>query len=319
VIALAFVHFAYREHYSYGAYKIVSVNIWMLGFLTIAGGIGLVALATPLLPRRMSMKAAVAAVVLLTVLDRTIVQAHLVRYQHNAFEQAKYRETLAISAIVADVPTLLSVRDDFANEWAVYYLSDPPLLIVPYRSYMAQAHVIPFMERAKAVDPTAIRFVVTDRNDAIRAALSGAWRVWDGQAYSLWKIDTTNWAVIADARNANGIETDGLWLGGTKTEFLTVTARSGPATFTAIVQPGPRAAPGTSQFHAMLEDASGRRQIVLQPGENRFVLDLASGRGSFALTIEDPASGPVPDNGDIRPLILHLTDYGIERGDKGQP
>jgi hypothetical protein len=319
LIALAFVHFAYREHYSYGAYKIVSVNTWMLGFLTIAGGAGLTASATPWLPRCISMTTAVAAVLLLTMLDRTIVQTYLIKYQHNALEQAKYREALAISAIVADVPTLLSVRDDVANEWAVFYLSNPPLLIVPYRSYMAQAHVIPFMERAKAVDPTAIRFVVTDRNDAIRAPLSGAWRVWDGQAYSLWKIDTTDWAVIADARNPNGIETGALWLGGPKTEFLTVTARSGPAAFTAIIRPGPRAASRTSQFHAILEDASGRHQIVLQSGENRLPLDLAAGRGSFTLTIEEPASGPVPDNGDIRPLILHLTDYGIERGDKSQP
>jgi hypothetical protein len=318
LIALAFVHFAYRQHYSYGAYKIVSVNIWMLGFLTIVGGIELAASVTSRLPKRISTTAAV-AVVLLTMLDRTIVQARLIGYQQNALEQAKNREALAISAIVADVPTLLSVRNDVANEWAVFYLSNPPLLIVPYRRYMAQAHVIPFMERAKAAEPTAIQFVVTDRNDAIRAPLSGARRIWDGQAYSLWKIDNTNWAVIADARNPNGIETGGLWLGGPKTEFLTVTARGGPAMFNAIVQPGPRAAPGTSQFHAILEDASGHHQIVLQSGENRLPLDLAAGRGSFTLTIEEPTSGPVPNNGDIRPLILHLTDYGIERDDKGQP
>jgi hypothetical protein len=318
VIALAFVNFAYRQHYSYGAYKIVSVNIWMLGFFTIVGAIELAASVNSRLPKRISTAAAVAAVVLLTMLDRTIVQAHLIGYRHNALEQDKYREALAISAIVADVPTLLSVRDDVANEWAVFYLSNPPLLIVPYRLYMAQTHVIPFMERAKAADPAAIRFVVTDRNDAIRAPLSGARRVWDGQAYSLWKIDDTDWAVIADARNPNGIETGGLWLGGPKTEFLTVAARSGPATFTAIIQPGPRAAPGTTQFHALLEDASGGRQIVLQSGENQFPLNLAAGRGSFTLTIGEPMSGPIPDNGDIRPLILHLTEYGIERGDKGQ-
>jgi hypothetical protein len=253
----------------------------MLGFLTIAGGIGLAATAAPRLPRRISVTVAVSAVLLLTVLDRTIVRAHLIGYRHNALEQPKYREALEISAIVADVPTLLSVRDDVANEWAVFYLSNPPLLIAPYRLYMAEAHVIPFMERAKAADPTAIQFVVTDRNDAIRAPVSGARRVWDGQAYSLWKIDNPNWAVIADVRNPNGIETGGLWLGGPKTEILTVAARSGSAIFTAIFQPGPRAAPGTSQLHAMLEDVSGRRQIVLQPGENRLPVDLAAGRGSW--------------------------------------
>jgi hypothetical protein len=119
------------------------------------------------------------------------VVMHLIKYQHNALEQTHYREALAISAIFADVLTLLSVRDD---------------------------------------GPTS-----------------------------------------------------GLY------------------------------------FHATLEDASGRRQIVLQPSENRFPVGLAAGRGSFALTIDEPTSGPVPGNGDTRPLILHLTDYSIKRGGKGQP
>jgi hypothetical protein len=50
----------------------------------------------------------------------------------------------------------------------------------------------------------------------------------DGQAYNLWKIDNPDWAIIPDARNPNGIETGGLWLGGPKTEFLTVAATGGP-------------------------------------------------------------------------------------------
>src|SRR5260370_42230476 len=112
---------------------------------------------------------------------------------------------------------------------------------------MGQAHVIPFMERAKPVDPSGIRYIVTDHNDAIRSPLTGATRVWDGQAYSLWSVDDPNWAIIADVRNPNGIEPGGLWLGGAKTEFLVVTARGGPATRTATVQPGPRAAPGNRQ------------------------------------------------------------------------
>jgi hypothetical protein len=137
----------------------------------------------------------------------------------------------------------------------------------------------------------------------------------DGQAYNLWKIDNPDWAIIPDARNPNGIETGGLWLGGPKTEFLTVAATGGPPSPPSS-SPG---RPGTSRFHAILEDASGRHQIVLQSSENRFPFDLAPGRGSFALTIEDPTSGPVPDHGDTRPLILHLTDYSIERGGTGQP
>jgi hypothetical protein len=319
MIAAAFIHFAYREHYSYGAYKIVSVNGWMLGFLTVAGGVWLADYATPRLPKRATRVALIAVVLFVVTLDRTLVQANVVHYEHNAFEQTKHREALVIAAIVKNAPTLLSVRDDVANEWAVFYLSGTPLLIAPYRRYMAQAHVIPFMERAQTVDPARIRYVVTDRSDAVRASVSGARRVWDGQAYVLWEVGNANWAVIADVSNPDSTEADGIWLGGSKTEFLVVTARGGPATLTAVVEPGPRAAPGNSQFPITLEDADGKHQTVLRLGENRLPVDLAAGRGAFAIIIEEPVKSPVPGNGALRPMVLRLTEYAIERGSAGQP
>jgi hypothetical protein len=126
VVAMAFVYFAYLQHYSYGAYKIASVNIWMLGFFTVAGGIWLTEWSRPRLPRRIPVTAVVAAVLLAVSLDRTIVQINAVHYRNNARAQSKYREALTIAGIVKAAPTLLSVRDDVANEWAVFYLSDHP-------------------------------------------------------------------------------------------------------------------------------------------------------------------------------------------------
>jgi hypothetical protein len=313
--AVAFAYFAYYEHYSYGAYKIVSVNIWMIGFLTVAGGIWLAERAKQRLQKPVYVSAVVAAVLFVVALDRTLVQANVVKYRNNALEQTQYREASAIPAIVAGAPTLLAVRDDAANEWAVFYLSDTPLLIAPYRRYMAQAHVIPFMERSKAVDPAGIRYVVTDHNDTVRAAVSGARRVWDGQAYSLWSIDNADWAIIADVKNRNGSEPGGIWLG--KTEFLVVTGRSGSATLTADVQPGPRAAPGTSRFPITMEDAAGSHQTLLQLGNNRLPVDLPAGRGLVTIAVEDPLGGPAPANGEVQPPVLHLTDYGIERTGNG--
>ena len=90
-------------------------------------------------------------------------------------------------------------------------------------------------------------------------------------------------------------------------------------TLTTIVQPGPRAAPGNSQFRITLEDADGKHQTVLRLGENRLPVDLAAGRGAFAITIEEPVSSPVPGKGDLRPMVLRLTEYAIERGGAGQP
>jgi hypothetical protein len=317
-IAVAFIHFAYRERYSYGGYKIVSVNIWMLGFLTVAGGVWLTERATKWLPNQIMIRALIASTLFVVTLDRTIVQANVVHYKFNALEQTKYREAFTISGIVKNTPTLLSVRDDVANQWAVFYLSDTPLLIAPYRRYMAQAHVIPFMERAKPVDPAGIRYVVTDRSDTVRAPLSGGRRVWEGQAYILWSVADANWAIIADVSNSNGTEANGIWLGDQETEFLVVAGTSGPATFTATVQRGPRASPGNTEYRVVLKDAVGNHQTMLQLGQNRLPVDLAAGRASIAVTIKEPVSSHIPGNGDLRSMILDLTDYGIERVNERQ-
>jgi hypothetical protein len=211
---------------------------------------------------------------------------------------------------------LLAVRDDLANEWAVFYLSDMPLLIAPYRIYMAQAHVITFMERAKPVDPAAIRYIITDRNDMIRAPLWGARRIWDGEAYSLWEVDDGAWTVLADVINPNGIEPGGIWLGGAKTAFLVVAGRAGPAALFANVQPGPRAAPEAQQFHVTIGTSAGARTIEIQPGEIRIPIDLTAGKSSISITIDDPVGGKIPTTGDVRPMILRMMDYRIERSIK---
>jgi hypothetical protein len=315
-VAAAFLHFAVREHYSYAAYKIISVNFWMISFFTVAGGICLAEWAKPRLPQRVSIAAVVTTVLLVVVAERTVVQANVIRFKHNAQQQKAYREAQTISGLVQHAPTLLAVRDDLANEWAVFYLSDMPLLIAPYRIYMAQAHVIPFMERAKPVDPATIRYIVTDRNDTIRAPLWGARRIWDGEAYSLWEVDDSAWTVLADVINPNGIEPGGMWLGGAKTDFLVVAGRAGPATLFANVQPGPRAAPEAQQFRVTIGNSTGARAIEIQPGDISIPIELTAGKNSISITIDDPVVGKIPFTGDVRPMILRMMDYGIERSIK---
>jgi hypothetical protein len=319
VLTSVFVYYAYLKHYGYGAYKIVSINGWMLGFLTIAGGLWFTDRITPRLPKWAAKMPAIAVLLLVVSLDRILVETNAVNYGQNALEQTGHREALEIAAIVKNMPTLLSVRDGVANEWAVFYLSDTPLLIVPYRLYMAQAHVIPFMERAKVVDPAEISYIVTDHSDTVRAPVSGGQRVWDGQAYSLWKVNDANWAVLADVINPPNIGAAGVWLGASRTQFLFVTARNGPATLTAKVLPGPGAPPGNSEFHITLEDTTGKKQTMLRLGENRLPVDLSIGKGMLAITVEAPFSGPAQGNGELRPMILQLEEYGIERADSGRP
>jgi hypothetical protein len=313
VIAAAFLHFAWREYYSYAAYKIISVNFWLVTFFTVTGGIRLAAWARPRLLHRVSVAAIVTTVLVVVAIDRTVVQANVIRFKANVLQQRAYREAQTINDMVKHAPTLLAVRDDLANEWAVFYLSDMPLLIAPYRIYMAQAHVIPYMERAAKPEPAAIRYIVTDRSDAVRAPVPGARRIWDGTAYSLWEVDDPAWTVLADVVNPNGVEPGAVWLGGGKTDLLVVAGQAGQATLSAGFAPGPRAEPEARLFHITVQDQSGTHPKEIVPGKAELAVGLAAGRNLIGLTIDDPVAGAIPANGDTRPMVLRLFNYGVGR------
>jgi hypothetical protein len=52
------------------------------------------------------------------------------------------------------------------------------------------ADAVSYMDRAKSVDPSLIRFIITERDDSTRAPVAGARRIWDGNVYSLWQKAT---------------------------------------------------------------------------------------------------------------------------------
>jgi hypothetical protein len=134
----------------------------------------------------------------LVALIAIIAVINLVGQQKNGLRQIAYREASKFAETIGSSSTLISVRDDQANEWAVFYLSDAPTLIYPYRVYMAQAHVLPFMARSKPVELSSIVYIVTDHDDGIRSSVKGAHIVQESRAYSLWKVDGDDWTVTAD-------------------------------------------------------------------------------------------------------------------------
>jgi hypothetical protein len=292
VLALATVTAGYfyltlEETYSYGAYKLLSVNFWMICFFTVPGGIFLARRAADLFPRIVTTRAAVAVVLFIVFLDRTAVQAGVVHYAANTRQQRQLREATAIASMTNGAATLLTVRDDLANRWAVFYLSDVPLLISPYRSYMAQAHVIPYMERAKVIDPSTIRYIVTDRDDSEAALVTGATRIFNGEIYSLWQVRDAMWSVIADAKGSNGTKDRGLLLSSAENaDLLTVSGQAHPARLTGTAEP----TAGSSQvapLQVVLQDAAGPHQLTLAPGKIDVPVVVAAGRGSIGLAVAE--------------------------------
>jgi hypothetical protein len=186
-IALAASHFWFNEHYIYAVYKIVSVNFWMIGFFAVAGALLIQSRVQVFLPRQFRSVPTAVVSVFAALFVCIVTKASMHQFSIIGEQQQSRREALTIARTVGQSPTLLSVRDDLANEWAVFYLTETPLLINPYRGYMAGSHVIPYMDRAKSVDPSSVRYIVTDHNE--EAPVKGAVQIWDGSVYRLWETD----------------------------------------------------------------------------------------------------------------------------------
>jgi len=98
-----------------------------------------------------------------------------------------------VKSIIGDSPVAVSIDDDFANAWAVYFLRDVPIHLTEYRHYMAQPHVVPLMQRARPVDLSTLRYVLTDGKKT-GLLLSGRpyCLSWSGGPYFLWRMSGSN-------------------------------------------------------------------------------------------------------------------------------
>ena len=291
-VAAAFLHFAVREHYSYAAYKIISVNFWMISFFTVAGGIWLAEWAKPRLPQRVSIAAVVTTVLLVVVADRTVVQANVIRFKHNALQQKAYREAQTISGLVQHAPTLLAVRDDLANEWAVFYLSDAA---APDRA-LSDLHGAgprhPVHGTGKACGPgrNPLHRHRPQRHDP-RAPLG---RAADLGRRGLQPLGSRRRRLDGacrrhQSRTASSPVGSG-WAARKPTFWWW---RDGqvqpPSSPTSSLARGPRRK--RNSFMLPSETSAGARTIEIQPGEIRIPIDLTAGKSSISITIDDPVGG----------------------------
>jgi hypothetical protein len=188
VIGLAAAHFLFDERYVYAVYKIVTINFWMIGFFAVAGGTLIQDRLQTYLPQRLRSAPVIAAAIFSLTFVAVVTKYSVHQFDGLAERQNNRREILTIAQTIGRDPTLLSVGDDLDNEWAIFYLIETPLIINPYKSYMAGA--VSYMDRANSVDPSLIRFIITEHDDSARAPVGGARRIWDGNVYSLWQKAT---------------------------------------------------------------------------------------------------------------------------------
>jgi len=312
---------AFGSHYAYGAYKILSINFWLLAWLTVAGGAALA--------RQWGQRLAFAhrfpavlwglAVLLAPVIYfRADTQFAVNDFAGTARVSRLSREAeKAATRIVGDAALLVSVTDTLANEWAVYQLSALPMRVFPYRAYMAMPWVLPRMAAARPVPWRKIAFVLSDRSrPAIPAEVTGGHVVWENPLYALWQVTPGAWLTLADVRNPNGIESSGgrpfLWLGGGTAHFAIVSGAAQAGVLSAGLVPGPRASPDARAWQLAIALGDWRTEIGVSPPVANIRLPLQAGENEVSLDVLAAPAGAVPRNGDPRATIIGFSDYRLE-------
>lgn len=291
------------SRYSYGAYKFIVVN-WP--GLCVATLTGVDAVLRARILRRVRPGLVTGALALLGLYLAASV-GRIVAFDAALGRDSawRYSRVRAVAAIVKDEPLVVAVDDDVANEWAVYFLRDVRTYLAEYRAYMAQAHVVPLMERAAPVDLSRVRYVLTDS----AASFTDRRPVWRRGPYVLWKLPPGAWAFVTSIRNANGVEEwageRSFWLGNGDTELRVLASRSGPALVVTELGRGPsldRETPGRLE---LLTGQGYQTTIsVARTGWYRLCLPLVEGRNRLVLRALDApaATGRVAGDPRIMPI-----------------
>ncbi|MFI4986977.1 MAG: hypothetical protein ACHQF3_06030 [Alphaproteobacteria bacterium] len=320
VVVVLYGVMAFGSHYAYGAYKIVSVNFWVIAWLAVSGGSDLA--------RRLGRKLAFQNLgsaegygLALLLVPAIYLRAHTVleisHFEASAAAPRLAREAAdAVRRIGKGAPLLLSVSADIANEWAVYQLSAVPMRVVPYRLYMSAPHLAPFMAAARTVPWDTIAYVLTDRSrPAVPATVAGGRVVWQNGTYALWQVAPGHWTTIAEVGNPNGAETDGerpfIWLGGGATRLTVVSGAAGDAILTAEVVPGPRAAAEVHSWDLAVGTGAWRTTAEIGTPAASIRLPLKAGETDVELAVLAAPAERLPGNGDRRPLIVGLFGYRL--------
>ena len=151
---------------------------------------------------------------------------------------APFRALTEAEGLIGSAPVLVSVDNDVANAWAVYFLRHHAIRLLDYRGYMAQPHVKPLMDRAAPVDITTASYVLSDDGRA-----GGRDVVWQNGRFVLWRIPPSGAAFLVGVANPNGTERlngrSFYWIGQGETIVDVVATADGAAALSASFVRGP--------------------------------------------------------------------------------
>ena len=302
-----------HEQYSYGAYKLLLVACWAPAVCVVCGAQAVAERAT--LGRqsrpptsRMAMIVIPGAVLMFAVVSAAAAREVAFRQAIVADSIEPYRTLANLNHALAPEPILVSVDDTLANEWAVYFLRDHLFRLVGYRSYMAQPHVVPWMERSRAVDLGAVRYVLSDAVALDNSQSSDQRNVaWADGPYALWRIPAHGAVVLVSVNNPNGNEqVDGrsfYWIGEGDTSIDLLATSEGDAVISARFTRGP-SLPGAAERRLTLSANGGTAQLVTIDRDGELALPVRVRLGENRVLVHPLDRPTAVSPNDPRPLLV---------------
>lgn len=168
------------HHYSYGAYKLILLNWWLLMFCVITG-------VNSLLINQRKYKMIFTLLLSLIGISYLISTYHIEKYYAKQVlikDIAPYRLLSLVNEVADNKAILVNINNDMNNIWAVYFMRNTSIKLVAYRAYMAQPHLAYYMNRAKQPNNSDIQYLLTDNSKSLPIDNL----VWFSEPYYLWKL-----------------------------------------------------------------------------------------------------------------------------------
>ena len=305
------LYMIFGQEYSYGAYKLILLNWWAMAFAIILGVHRLLELSGRRGNCRGLMRgSAVGLFVLFFCLNAVMVIQKDRSLNYRSVHP--FKKVAEIEDIVGSGPVAVAVNDHIANKWAVYFLRNMPISLTQYRAYMAQAHVIPFMQRARGVDITKVKYALTDRKESFPQSSL----LWEGGPYYLWKLKDSRWLQPTEIRNPNGLEKMGgksfFWIGDGDTEIDLLSTENGTAAISAEFLLGPSLPDKPDRRLVLLAEEGYQTNILIsENGPRAISVPVVAGRNRITLRPLDRPSVSITGNNDTRPLLVGVKGLKI--------
>lgn len=307
------LYFLLLQHYDYGAYKIILLNWWLVSFICVNGIEAVLDDIGRNWGEKMKLRVWGVALLVLAVvgwgkagaLDNTVQTKDM-----------QYFQAIQTAIPASDGHSLaLNVNDDAASAWAVYFLRNQPLQILSYKHYMAQPHVVPYMERAKKIDSASVKYVISDAGECLDNAELKILIPKAGR-YCVMEVRQPGGFDVIRVNNPNGHESaEGkpfYWLGNGNTEITIVSTNAHDAAIDMELTPGPSLPESVPRRLRITSDKLSQQEFLIARQEKiSYALHLEAGDNKIILTtLDKPGAGGQP-NGDTRPLLLLLRNIQV--------